>query len=119
MAQWLERIIIVLYLFENSFNVGRAERHNRGRDMAIECRRCGGPTMLETVIKLRRGVLGLSETRSQSAYCATCKLSVPMENPAAMRPSIAISGRPRPSLSGFLPVWLRLAPARSGGVKWV
>ena len=87
--------------------------------MAIECKRCGGPTMSETVIKLRRGALGARETRSQGGYCATCKLSVPMENPAAMRPSIAISGRPRQSISGFLPMWLRLAPARSGGVKWV
>jgi hypothetical protein len=87
--------------------------------MAIECKRCGGPTMSETVIKLRRGVLRVRETRSQGGYCATCKLSVPMENPAAMRPSVAISGRPRQNLSEFFPMWLRLAPARSGGVKWV
>jgi hypothetical protein len=92
---------------------------NRRRDMAIECKRCGGPTMAETVITLRRGRLGRGETRSQGGYCATCKLSVPMGNPAAMRPSIAIRGRPRHSLSGFLPMGLRLAPARSGGVKWV
>jgi len=86
--------------------------------MAIECNRCGGSTMSETVITLRRGVLGFRETRSQGAYCATCKLSVPMENHAAMRSPIATRGRPRQSLSGFLPMWLRLAPARSGGVKW-
>ena len=48
--------------------------------MAIECSRCGGPTMLETVIKLRRGVFGFHETRSQGGYCATCKRSVPIEN---------------------------------------
>jgi hypothetical protein len=87
--------------------------------MAIECKRCGGPTMLETVIKLHRGILGFRETRSQGAYCATCKLSVPIENHAAMRPRIAISGRQRRSLSGFLPMWLRVAPARSGGAEWV
>lgn len=87
--------------------------------MAIECRRCGGPTMLEIVIKLRRGALGLRETRSQGAYCATCKLSVPMENSTANRSSIAIGDRPRQSRGGFLPMWLRLAPARSGGFKWV
>jgi hypothetical protein len=87
--------------------------------MAIECKRCGGPTMSETVIKLRRGVLGIRETRSQGGYCTTCKLSVPMENPAAMRPSIAIRDRPRQNRSGLLPLWLRLVPARSGGVKWV
>jgi hypothetical protein len=75
--------------------------------------------MAETVIKLRRGLLGCGETRSHGGYCATCKLSAPRENPAAMRPSIAIGGRSRQSLSGFLPMWVRLAPARSGGVKWV
>jgi hypothetical protein len=91
----------------------------RRRDMVIECKRCGGPTMLETVIKLRRSILGFRETRWQGGYCATCRLSVPMESHAIMRPPIATSGRPRPSLSGFLPVWLRVAPCRSGGVEWV
>ena len=56
--------------------------------MAIECKRCGGPTMLETVIKLRRGLLGFRETRSQAAYCATCKLSVPIDNQVTMRAPI-------------------------------
>jgi hypothetical protein len=87
--------------------------------MTIECKRCGGPTMSETVVKLRRGILGFRETRSQGTYCPTCKLSVPMESHAAMRPSVAISGRPRPGLSGFLPAWLRAAPARPGGAQWV
>jgi hypothetical protein len=87
--------------------------------MAIECKWCGGPTMLETVIKLRRRILGFRETRSQAAYCATCKLSVPMESHAIMRPPIATSGRPRPSLTGFLPVWSRGVPVRSGGAEWV
>jgi hypothetical protein len=87
--------------------------------MVIECKRCGGPTMAETMITLRRGVLGFRETRSEGAYCATCKLSVPVENPAAVRPPIAKGGQPRQSISGFLPMWLRVAPARSGGVKWV
>jgi hypothetical protein len=50
-------------------------RGNRRRQMAIECTRCGGPTMSETVIKPRRSVLGFHETRSQGAYCETCKLS--------------------------------------------
>jgi hypothetical protein len=87
--------------------------------MAIECRRCGGPTMAETMITLRRGVLGFRETRSRGAYCATCKLSAPTEHPAAMRLAAAIRDRPSQSLRGLLPMWLRLAPARSGGVKWV
>jgi hypothetical protein len=46
--------------------------------MEIEWKRCGGPTMSETVIKLRRGVLCIRETRSHGGYCATCKLSVPI-----------------------------------------
>jgi hypothetical protein len=75
--------------------------------------------MLETVIKLRRGLLGFREARSQGWYCPTCKLSMPIENRASVRPPIAISGRPRQSISGFLPMWLRLAPARSGGAEWV
>ena len=82
--------------------------------MAIECKRCGGPTMSETVIKLRRSLLGLREARSQGAYCATCKLSAPIDNQTATRSGTAINGRPRSSLSGFLPLWLRVAGARSG-----
>jgi hypothetical protein len=87
--------------------------------MAIECKRCDGPTMSETLITLRRGVLGIRETRSQGAYCPTCKRSVPIEDHATMRPPSTISGRARPGLSGFLPLWLRRAPAQSGSVEWV
>jgi hypothetical protein len=86
--------------------------------MTIECKRCDGPTMPETVIALRRGVLGFRETRSQGGYCATCGLSGAVEN-HALRPPIAISGRPRLGLREFLPMWLRVAPARSGGAEWV
>jgi hypothetical protein len=39
--------------------------------------------MAETMIKLQRRILGFRETRSQGAYCATCKLSVPMQSHAA------------------------------------
>lgn len=70
--------------------------------------------MLETVIKLRRGLLGFSETRSQGAYCATCKLSVPIEHHVAMRQPIAINGRRRQGLSGWLPMWLRVGVAGPG-----
>jgi hypothetical protein len=80
--------------------------------MAMECKRCGGSTMLETVIKLRRGFLSLRETRSQGGYCPTCKLSLPIENHATMRPPSTMSGRPRPGLSGFLPMWLHVVTAR-------
>jgi hypothetical protein len=57
--------------------------------MAIECKRCGGSTTLETVIKLRRGLFGFRETRSQGAYCATCKLSGSIDNAAGMQRPIA------------------------------
>ncbi len=86
--------------------------------MAIECGRCGGPAMPETVIKLRRGVLGRRGTRSQGGYCVACRLSVPLEPPAAVRPPGAVLRRPRPGLAGFLPLWLRVAPARPGGAGW-
>jgi hypothetical protein len=63
---------------------------NRRRDMAIECKRCGGPTMPETVIKLRRGLLGFHETRWQGGYCATCRLSA-----LAKLGCLPVSDRPR------------------------
>jgi hypothetical protein len=105
--------MIVLDLFGIWSNVS-ADEDNRRQEMAIECTRCGGPTMSETVIKLRRSVLGFLETRSQGAYCATCKLSAPVETPSAPRPPTRINARPRRSVGGFLPVWLRGAPVRSG-----
>jgi hypothetical protein len=73
--------------------------------MAFECTRCGGQMMSETVIKLRRGVIGFRETRFQGAYCATCRRSVAVESPPAIQ--AANSFRPRGSLGGFLPLWLR------------
>jgi hypothetical protein len=89
------------------------------RDMANECERCGDPTMSETTIKLRCSVLGFRETRSQGRYCPTCKLSVSMENHATVRPSALSDGRLRSGPSRLLPMWLRVAPVRSGGVEWV
>jgi hypothetical protein len=38
--------------------------------------------------------------------------------PCRLRPSIAINGRPRRGLSGFLPMWLRVALARSDSIEW-
>lgn len=76
--------------------------------MTIECKRCGGPTMSETVIKLRRSVIGFRETRWQGAYCAACKLSVPMHDPSAI-------ARPRTNLGGLLLTGLRGAPAPRHG----
>jgi len=52
---------------------------DRGKP-AMECKRCGDSMMPETVIELRRGVLGFRETRYPGAYCATCKIGVPVES---------------------------------------
>jgi hypothetical protein len=104
----------VLDLFVRLVNVVSVERQWR-RDMAIECKRCGGPTMSETVIKLRRRVLGFRETRSQGAYCATCKLSVSIENRSTIRSETTFCARPWNRFSGFLPVWLHGEPVRTGG----
>jgi hypothetical protein len=52
----------------------------------MECKRCGGPMMLETVIKLRHSFIGFRETRSAGAYCGTCKIGVAVEScPSARR----------------------------------
>jgi hypothetical protein len=73
----------------------------------MECKRCGGSMMLETVIKLRRSFIGFRETRSQGAYCATCKIGAPIENhqPATHR-AIAAATHPRKRAGGLLPAWL-------------
>jgi hypothetical protein len=84
--------------------------------MAMECKRCGGPAMSETVIRLRRGILGLRETRVQGVYCTACKVSSTMENPASTRPLIAISDNRGQKLGGMLPMKLGIrvsAPVRA------
>jgi hypothetical protein len=72
----------------------------------MECNRCGGPMMLETVIKLRRRLVGFRETRSQGAYCATCKIGVPVANDqsATFQPTALIT-RPRRSARELWPTW--------------
>jgi hypothetical protein len=72
---------------------------DKGKD-AMECNRCGGPMMLETVIKLRRRFIGFRETRSQGAYCATCRIAVPVENHPA-----ATIARARKITREPLPTW--------------
>ncbi len=46
----------------------------------MDCKRCGGSMMPETVIKLRRSLFGFRETRSQGAYCWACKLVCPLKS---------------------------------------
>jgi len=67
----------------------------------MECNRCGGLMMSETVIKLRRRFIGFRETRSQGAYCATCKIGVLLESHPAETVPHARKIVPRPS-----PAWL-------------
>jgi hypothetical protein len=86
--------------------------------MAVECERCGGLTMAETVITLRRRIFGFHETRSHAAYCASCKLSVPTQ-PHAFTPSpVALSHRSRPMCSGVWSLWRRTSPTRPSRVRW-
>ena len=59
--------------------------------MAMKCKRCGGPAMVETVIRLRRGFLGLHETRLEGMYCTACKVSSPVQQFAANAHVMAIS----------------------------
>ena len=51
----------------------------------MECKRCGGPMMLETVIKLQRRFIGFRQTRSAGAYCVTCRIAVPVESHPSTR----------------------------------
>lgn len=98
--------------------------------MTIDCKRCGGLTLPETLITLRRSFLGLRATRATAEYCPACKVSVPVDTAVAMRPvtapisvggrpPIATRRRPRHRLGEFWLLGSRLAPARSGDVKWV
>ena len=59
----------------------------------MDCERCGGPMMAETVIKLRRGLFGLRATQSQGAYCAACRTSVLIEGPPRRREPRPVSDR--------------------------
>jgi hypothetical protein len=70
----------------------------------MQCKRCGGSTMTETVIKLRRSVLGLRETRSLGAYCPMCQVGMPIENhPAVAYQGNALAPRLRRSVRAFWP----------------
>src|SRR5689334_11769973 len=81
----------------------------------MQCSQCGGPMMPETVITLRRNLIGFRETRSQGAYCATCRIGVPVEDAVPHRVSImADLGR---SVRRLLPSWRRIGISRSAGTR--
>jgi hypothetical protein len=74
----------------------------------MTCKQCGGAMMRETVITLRRGFFGFRETRSQGAYCVTCKIAVPIEDhPPARNPPIVVNARAGGRVGGVSPTWLR------------
>jgi hypothetical protein len=81
----------------------------------MECKQCGGPMMLETVIKLRRGFVGFRETRSPGAYCATCRIGVAMEGPQSVAHPVTLSRAGlRNSIKGLVPAWRHAGVPRPG-----
>jgi ribosomal protein S27AE len=81
----------------------------------MECTQCGGSMMAETVIKLRRSLIGLRETRSSGAYCPRCKIGVPMEarQTDPRQPAVLIPGS-RKGVGRLLPPWRHAGVRRSG-----
>ena len=45
----------------------------------MNCSRCGDLMCPEMVIRLRRTLFGLRHSRCQGAYCASCKISIVLE----------------------------------------
>ena len=82
----------------------------------MECKRCGGSMMPETVIKLRRSFfVGFRETRSQGAYCATCKVGVSMDtHQTTTNAPVWAKVQPRKATS-CLPAWLQGPVSRPQG----
>jgi hypothetical protein len=82
----------------------------------MECTRCGGSMMPETVIRLRRSFIGFRETRSRGAYCPTCKIGVPMESPPTCHPTAGLDHgafvRPHQGISATMAARRRLSIER-------
>ena len=79
----LLRHTFVLSLFDK---VGQARPATKEGHM--NCQHCGDPMCPETVIRLRRTLFGLRESRFQGAYCACCKISIVLgegDAPAALQ----------------------------------
>jgi hypothetical protein len=79
----------------------------------MQCKQCGGPMMSETVIKLRRSLIGFRETRFQGAYCTWCKIGVVINDDSS------VTGQPIPITIGMgrcirrlLPAWRRTGASR-------
>ena len=84
----------------------------------MQCNRCHGAMMAETVIKLRPGLFGFRETRSQGAYCASCQIGVVVEPPApAPHRQAAIASQPAQRMMRLLPAWRPMRGTRSDFVE--
>lgn len=90
----------------------------------MKCIRCGGAMMPETVIKLRRSLVGFRETRSQGAYCAACGIGWRVDAAPAVTPRLpAIFGRLRTGVREIWPAWrlsgmVRPGRVRAGGIAY-
>ena len=72
----------------------------------MDCGRCGGSMMPETVVKLRRGLFGLRATQSAGAYCATCRTGVLLEGPPRRHaPAPALNRLFRSTALDDCPAW--------------
>jgi hypothetical protein len=78
----------------------------------MECKRCHTAMMPETVIQLRRCLIGFRETRFAGAYCVTCRIGVPVDGgrSASYRAAAVRSGRTRRRL---WPAWWEPVMVRS------
>jgi hypothetical protein len=83
----------------------------------MKCERCGGPMMLETVIKLRRGFLGFRETRSPGAYCASCQIGVPIEGCRSIDRPAAWTFAARGNTRGLVPSQSRIGLSHLNGAR--
>jgi hypothetical protein len=82
----------------------------------MECNRCGGLMMQETVIKLQRRFVGVGETRFLAGYCAWCKTSVPMDvQPASGHQPLTVGHRPTRTDRFRLPSWLHAPASQADG----
>jgi hypothetical protein len=70
----------------------------------MDCKRCGGAMMAETVIQLRRRLIGFREIRFAGAYCATCQIGVPGEGARSISDRAALGRLARVSRRPW-PVW--------------
>ncbi|PPQ29676.1 hypothetical protein CCS01_21015 [Rhodopila globiformis] len=85
----------------------------------MHCKQCGGPMMPETVIKLRRGLIGFRETRFPGAYCAWCRIGVTIGGDcAAGHRQVSVMADLGRSIRQLLASWSGAGASRSTGGRW-